>query len=183
VVDGQSQIMRTTDIDEVWVTPDGVTPSSDAIEAIADAELIVLGPGSLYTSLLPNLLLPGIREALLAARAPRIYVCNVATQDGETVGMDLATHVDALIAHTAPGLVDLVIANDGFDARVPETWHTEVVRPRWPPATLPQPRLMLDDVVDPDNAHHHDPERLAVAVLRAYDAETNARRRATMRSA
>jgi hypothetical protein len=82
-----------------------------------------------------------------------------------------------------PGLVDLVVANDGFDARAPETWHAEVVRPRWPPATIPQPRLMLDAVVDPANAHHHDPGRLALAVLRAYEAETTARRRASMRSA
>jgi len=183
VVDGQSLIMRTPAIEQVWVTPEGVVASADALEAIADAELIVLGPGSLYTSLLPSLLLPGIRDALLAARAPRFYVCNVATQDAETAGMDLAMHVDALVAHTAPGIVDLVLANDRFDARPPEDWHAEVVRPRWPPATTPQPRLVLDDVVDQDNAHRHDPARLAAAVLRAYEAETSARRRASMRSA
>jgi uncharacterized cofD-like protein len=183
IVDGQSMIMRTPAIERVWVTPDGVTPSRDALDAIADAELIVLGPGSLYTSLLPSVLLPGIRDALMVARAPRIFVCNVATQDGETIGMDLAAHVDALIAHTAPGIVDLVLGNDRFDARPPEGWHAEVVRPRWPPSTQPQPRLVLDDVVDPDNAHHHDPDRLAAAVLRAYQAESTARRRASMRTA
>ncbi len=183
VVDGQSQIMRTADIERVWVTPGDVTASQDAIDAIADAELIVLGPGSLYTSLLPSLLLPEIRDALLTARAPRIYVCNVATQEGETDHMDLAAHVDALVAHTAPGIVDLVLANNRFDARVPSDWHAETVRLLWPPTTLPKPHLVLDDVVDPDNAHHHDPARLAAAVLRAYDAESTARRRATIRSA
>jgi uncharacterized cofD-like protein len=183
VVDGQSRIMRTADIERVWVTPGDVTASQDALDAIADAELIVLGPGSLYTSLLPSLLLPAIRDALLAARAPRIYVCNVATQEGETDHMDLAAHVDALVAHTAPGIVDLVLANNRFDARVPSDWHAETVRLLWPPTTTPQPHLVLDDVVDPDNAHHHDPARLAAAVLRAYDAESTARRRATIRSA
>ena len=67
VVDGQSQIMRTPGIDHVWLTPAQVRPSGDALAAIGEADLIVLGPGSLYTSLLPSLLIPGIRDAILAA--------------------------------------------------------------------------------------------------------------------
>ena len=67
-----------------------VQASEDALAAIAEAELIVLGPGSLFTSLLPSLLIPAIRDAVLAASAPRIFVCNVATQEGETTGYDLA---------------------------------------------------------------------------------------------
>ncbi len=96
VIDGQSRIMRTAGIDRVWLTPDDVRPSEDALAAIAEADLIVLGPGSLYTSLLPSLLIPDIREALLAASAPRVFACNVATQEGETTGFDLAAHVEAL---------------------------------------------------------------------------------------
>ena len=184
VVDGQSQIMRTTDIDRVWVTPRDVQPSEDALAAIAEADLVVLGPGSLYTSLLPSLLVPGIREALLAATATRLYVCNVATQDGETAGLDLARHVEALVAHTAPGLVDIVLAHDRFDALTPPDWNAEAVRLDWPPASMsPMPRLVLDDVVDPDNAHHHDPARLADAVLRAHEAESAIRRHAIGRTA
>jgi uncharacterized cofD-like protein len=183
IVDGQSRIMRTAAIERVWVTPDDVVPSDDALAAIAEAELIVLGPGSLYTSLLPSLLIPGIRDALVAAGAPRLYVCNVATQEGETSGMDLAGHVRALVAHTAPGLVDIVLANDRFDARVPIDWQAEPVRLQWPPTGLAEPpRLILDDVVDADNAHHHDPARLAAAVMRIHEAET-ARRRTVVRTA
>ena len=96
VVDGQSQIMRTEGIERVWITPDGVQASEDALAAIAEAELIVLGPGSLFTSLLPSLLIPAIRDAVLHATAPRIFVCNVATQEGETTGYDLAAHLEAL---------------------------------------------------------------------------------------
>jgi uncharacterized cofD-like protein len=103
VVDGQSQIMRMSGIDRVWLSPTDVRASGDALSAIAEAELIVLGPGSLYTSLLPSLLIPAIRDAVLAADAPRVFVCNVATQDGETAGFDLAAHVEALRAHTAVG--------------------------------------------------------------------------------
>jgi uncharacterized cofD-like protein len=184
IVDGQSLIMGTSDIEQVWITPDEVAPSEDALAAIADAELIVLGPGSLYTSLLPNLLLPAIRDALLAASAPRLYVCNVATQDGETAGFDLAAHVEALVAHTAPGLVDLVLANNRFDARTPPDWTAETVRLHWPPASVrPTPRLILNDVVDPDNARRHDPARLATAVIHALEAETANRRRTVGRTA
>jgi uncharacterized cofD-like protein len=178
-VDGQSRIMRTAGIRNVWLTPDDVRASDDALAAIAEAELIVLGPGSLYTSVLPSLLIPAIRDAILAASATRLYVCNVATQEGETTGLDLSGHVAALLAHTAPGLVDLVLANNRFDARVPTGWQAETVRLAWPPAGMTGlPRLALDDVVDPDNAHHHDPNRLAGAVMRAFEHEAPARRRA-----
>jgi uncharacterized cofD-like protein len=176
--------MATRDIERVWVTPDGVDASEDALAAIADAELIVLGPGSLYTSLLPSLLLPSIREALLAASAPRLYVCNVATQDGETAGLDLAAHVEALVAHTGPGLVDLVLANNRFDARLQPEGAAESVRLHWPPASVrPAPRLILNDVVDAANARHHDSTRLATAVMEALEAETATRRRTMGRTA
>ena len=184
IVDGQSLIMLTRDIDRVWVTPEGVSASEDALAAIADAELIVLGPGSLYTSLLPSLLLPAIRDALLAASAPRVFVCNVATQDGETAGLDLAAHVEAVVAHTAPGLVDIVLANNRLDARTPPDWPAETVRLHWPPeAVRPAPRLILDDVVDVENARRHDPAKLATALMHALEAETANRRRTVGRTA
>ena len=185
IVDGQSRIMRTTAIDRVWISPDEVSACDDALTAIAEAELIVLGPGSVYTSLLPSLLIGPIRDAVLAANAPRLYVCNVATQDGETAGLDLAAHVDALVAHTAPEIIDIVLANNRFDARVPTSWpaEAEAVRLRWPPSSRPAPRLVLDDVVDLENAHHHDPAKLAAAILRAFEAEAVSRRRAVGRTA
>ncbi len=184
VVDGQSRIMRTSEIEQVWITPSDVHAADDALAAIAEADLIVLGPGSVFTSLLPSLLVPGIRDALLTATAPCLYVCNVATQDGETSGLDLAGHVSALVEHTTQGLIDIVLANDRFDARVPTDWRAEPVRLHWPPSGVePTPRLVLDDVVDPENAHRHDPARLAAAVMRAYDGEGTVRRRAVGRTA
>lgn len=183
-VDGQSRIMRTSGIERVWLTPTDVRASDDALAAIAEADLIVVGPGSLYTSLLPSLLIPAIRDAVLAATATRLYVCNVATQEGETSGLDLAGHVSALVAHTAPGIMDLVLANNRFDARIPSGWQAETVRLHWPPDGMPSPpRLVLDDVVDPGNAHHHDPARLASAVMRAYEGDSATRRRTVVRTA
>jgi uncharacterized cofD-like protein len=183
VIDGQSRIARATGIDRVWLTPEDVAASEDAVAAIAEADLVVLGPGSLYTSLLPSLLLPQIRDALLATPAHRVFVCNVATQRGETSGYDLADHLEALVAHTSPGIVDAVLGNNRFSARVPEAWTAEPVRLRWPPAGAPGPRLVLDDVVDPENAHHHDPERLAASLFRLLDREGSRRRTGVARTA
>ncbi len=190
VVDGQSHIMRTVGIERVWVTPDGVRASEDALAAIAEAELIVLGPGSLFTSLLPSLLIPAIRDAILAANAPRIFVCNVATQEGETTGYDLAAHVDALLAHTGPDLIDIVLANNHFVADPTGGAGEDLgggpapppVKLRWPPSAQPAPRLILDDIIDPANVHHHDPVHLASAVIRALDGEVNLRRRTVGRT-
>jgi uncharacterized cofD-like protein len=183
VVDGQSMIMRTNGIERVWVTPDSVLPSAEALAAIAEADLIVLGPGSLYTSLLPSLLIPAIRDAILAADAGRVFVCNVATQVGETAGLDLGGHVEALLAHTGPGLIDAVLANNTFTAQAPPDWPAEPVRLRWPPNVAPLPRLVLDDVVDPTNAHHHDPTRLAAALIHVLESEPRSRRRSIGRTA
>jgi len=177
IVSGQSNVMRTSGIERVWITPPDVAAGADALAAIAEADVIVLGPGSLFTSLLPVLLVPEIRDAVANAPALRLYVCNVATQAGETAGYDLADHVEALVGHTVSGLVDVVLANDRFDARVPLDWAAESVRLRWPPAVAAVPTLATDDVVDPANAHHHDPALLAAAVLRVADQEIAARRR------
>ncbi len=176
-VDGQSNIAAATGIERVWTTPEEVVLSKDAVQAIAEADVIVLGPGSLFTSILPSLLVPHIREAVLSSAALRIYACNVATQPGETTGFDLADHAEALLRHTAPGLVDVVLANNQFGARVPVDWHGAPVRLRWPPSGKAPPRLVLDDVVDPDNAHHHDPARLAAAIMRVIEREGGISRR------
>jgi uncharacterized cofD-like protein len=186
VVDGQSQVMRTAGIDRVWLTPDDVRPSDDALAAIADAELIVLGPGSLYTSLLPSLLIPAIRDAVARARAPRVFVCNVATQEGETTGFDLADHVEALVRHTTPALVDIVLANNQPPVRqgtLAAVTAPNAVALRWPPRTGSVPRLILDDVVDPEQPHHHEPARLAAAIIRAFEGEAGIRRRTAGRAA
>jgi uncharacterized cofD-like protein len=176
LISGQSTIMRTPGIEQVWIEPRDVDAAEDALAAIADAEIVVLGPGSLFTSVLPVLLIPAIRAAVASARGIRVYACNVATQVGETEGFDLADHVDALIAHTQPDIVDLVIANDrivGDEA----PWPADAVEPRWPPAVEPAPHLATDGIASRTDPHHHDPERLATAILRAIEREGSSVRR------
>jgi uncharacterized cofD-like protein len=177
VLDGQSLITRTAGIERAWVTPSDAPACEDALAAIAEADLIVLGPGSLYTSLLPSLLLPQIRDAIAASPALRLYVCNVATQVGETIDIDLAGHVEALVAHAGPGIVDCVLANNRLVTPRPPASPAEPVSLRWPPNLASAPRLILDDVVDPDRPHHHDPDRLAASVIRVWEREGSARRR------
>lgn len=187
-VAGQSVIARSTGIDRVWLTPEGVIACDDARRAIVEADLIVVGPGSLYTSILPSLLLPELTDAIRSSQAVRVFVCNVATQPGETEGYDLADHLAAIERHTGPGLLDVVLANNQFGARRPGSYAAEPVRLRWPPARIwpstDTPRLVLDDVVNPENSHHHDPARLAASIMKIYERESLARRRSrTIRSA
>jgi uncharacterized cofD-like protein len=168
-VDGQSSIARAKGIRRVWVTPPHARASSDALEAIAAADLVVLGPGSLFTSLLPSLLLPEIRDAVADAAAPCIYVAPVATQVGETEGYSLPDHLEALTAHVGEGIVDVVLANDDLGARAPRDWPASPIVPTLPDAWRRRLRLATGAVVDRDNAHHHDPGHLAEAVIALYE--------------
>ena len=167
-LEGQSLIMRSRGIRRVWISPAKVEASADAVEAIRSAELIVLGPGSLYTSLLPSLLVPGIRSALEATSGLRVFVCNVATQPGETEGYTLSEHMAALHAHEVGSLVDVVLANDNPRARQPADYPAAPVRLDMM-AGQGTPLLVTGDVVDLENAHRHDPQKLAVALLRILD--------------
>jgi uncharacterized cofD-like protein len=167
-LEGQSRIMRSRGIRRVWISPARVEASAEAVEAIRRADLVVMGPGSLYTSLLPSLLVPGIRSALESTAGLRVYVCNVATQPGETEDYSLAEHVAALFAHDVGHLVDAVLANDDPDARVPEGYPARPVRVDLPADGL-RPRVVLAGVVDRSNAHRHDPRRLTAALIRMLD--------------
>ena len=172
LIEGQSRIARTRAIETVWLEPADVRASRDALAAIAAADLVVLGPGSLYTSVLPPLLVPEIRAALASTPALRVFACNVATQVGETEGYDLADHVEALVAHLGPLAVDVVLANNHLDGSTPDQERGVPVKLRWPPVgAARRPRLALDDLVDPANPHHHDPELLAASLLRILARE------------
>lgn len=99
-------------ITQVRLLPEWPPALTETLHAIEEADLILLGPGSLYTSVIPNLLVSGVGEAIRSSDALKIYVCNIMTQDGETEGYTAADHVSALLSHGGgPGLVDLCLAN------------------------------------------------------------------------
>ncbi len=98
-------------IRKVRLLPENPMATPSALEAIREANLIVLGPGSLYTSVIPNLLVDGVAQAICESDALKMYVGNIMTQDGETEGMTLSDHVAALLEHSGTGLIDLCVAN------------------------------------------------------------------------
>ena len=114
-------------IERVFLKPENARAYPAAVQAILQADLIVAGPGSFYTSVMPNLLVPAIRDAICASAAPRIYVCNVATQAGETDGYTVSDHMRQLRLHTG-GAFETVLANDNLDTAFKGEW----VRPPSP---------------------------------------------------
>lgn len=158
-VAGQRHVTGTSSVERVWTDPADVEASPEAVAAIADADLVVLGPGSLYTSLLPNLLVPGIAAAVAATSAPVVFVANLREQPGETEGMDLPDHLEALRAHV-PGLaLTALVAHDGPQPSGPG-------RPlKVDPAAVASyaKQVIVADVLDGRDGH--DTDKLA-AVLR-----------------
>ncbi|WP_052667611.1 gluconeogenesis factor YvcK family protein [Nitriliruptor alkaliphilus] len=112
-VSGQAAIGTTPRLDQVWLDPPSPPATAAAVAAIRQADLLVLGPGSLYTSLLPNLLVPGVARAVTASNAPVVLVANLREQPGETEGMSLIAHLDALAEHVPDLTIDVLIAHDG----------------------------------------------------------------------
>ncbi|MFB4210435.1 uridine diphosphate-N-acetylglucosamine-binding protein YvcK [Shouchella sp. JSM 1781072] len=111
-VSGESKIpLAGKKIKRVYLTPDEISPLPETLDALQSADLIVLGPGSLYTSILPNLLVPGIVEAIESSKAKKAYICNVMTQAGETDQYSVSDHVQALFAHCKGEIVQSVLVN------------------------------------------------------------------------
>jgi uncharacterized cofD-like protein len=102
---------RESPIDRLLLDPGDCSATQESIEAIRQADAIILGPGSLYTSVMPNLLIKGIEEEIRRSKAKKIYVCNVMTEGGETDNFSASDHVGAIVKHTGPGIIDYCVAN------------------------------------------------------------------------
>jgi uncharacterized cofD-like protein len=114
IIVGESKIPKAGGvIRRVFIEPPDVEPLEEAIQALQEADAILLGPGSLYTSILPNLLVPGISKAIMESDAVKIYICNVMTQPGETDGYLVSDHLQAVYDHVGHQLFDYVIVNNG----------------------------------------------------------------------
>jgi uncharacterized cofD-like protein len=153
-------------IERVSIEPADVRANGEALERILEAEMIVLGPGSLFSSVLPNLLITDVRDAIAAAPGLKAYVCNVATQPGETEAMSASAHLRALFDHVGDGLIDYVIVNRNPSARRPEGWLAQPVEVDVRRLEELPVVIIEEDVIDPHNAHRHDPAKLAAALMR-----------------
>ena len=171
VVYGESTIGKCKDrIEKVFLQPENPQALPDALESIADADLIVLGPGSLFTSVIPNLLVLGIANAIRESSALRIYVCNVMTQPGETDCFTAADHLRAIMDHAGKDIVDHVLINSGcVPDRLAEKYRqegaypVEVDRDRLKPLGI---NVIEEDLISSMDYARHDPDRLAKAIMK-----------------
>ena len=162
LVAGQAAVANSAvPIVEVRLDPPAPSPYPPVLDAVAEADLVVVGPGSLFTSIIPNFLVDGVAEALRESRARRVYLCNVANQRGETGGMDAFGHVEALFSHGLAGAFDVVAVHD--EAGHPVDMPAPVSAG---PAVLERIRgtgleVVAADLVDPEDTRHHAVEGLA----------------------
>lgn len=159
IVDGQLAIARSRGkITDLRIVPDTVEPSQWALEAIAESDQIVLGPGSLFTSVIPPLLVPAIVDAINRSDAVLVYVCNLVTQDGETLGMTAGDHVDALTSLGRVRAPDAIVANTApIEVDPPlEPIHIDPDAP-----AIAGHSVVAEPLVDTDESvPRHDPIRL-----------------------
>ena len=168
-VEGESRITEGPGrIHRVQIEPSDAHAYPLALQAILNADMIVIGPGSLFTSVLPNLLIPEITSAIQASKAFKIFVCNVATQLGETDHMDCCDHLTAIEAHIGSTLVDLVIVNDNLDTHLPD--GTEAVDPTLD-GSCPVPQYAAD-LIDPANPTRHNERVLAEIIIALLEERT-----------
>ncbi len=167
VIEGESKISEHgSRIEELSIHPENPLANPDAIRAILDADMIIVGPGSLYTSVLPNLLVEGVRRAIEMSQALKVYVCNVATQHGETDDFAVSDHYEALRRHVHTHLFHFVLANNNVAGKLPEEWHSEpVLVDRM---AMNGCRVIAADVVSEENRYRHDSKKLADALVRIY---------------
>ncbi|MDD6597066.1 YvcK family protein [Anaerovibrio sp.] len=170
IVCGESKIPEANKkIHRVKLFPEHVEAVQSSLDALRDAEAIVLGPGSLYTSIMPNLLVEGIGDALCRSRAVKIYICNVMTQPGETDGYTASMHVKAILDHAGRNAVDYVIVNS---TPVPEDLKKKYAEAGAYPVIVDEDVLkalgvgvIKADLITNHDAIHHDPKKLAESVM------------------
>jgi uncharacterized cofD-like protein len=168
-VEGESRIPETAgEVRRIWLEPADPPAYPEAIQAILAADLIVAGPGSLFTSILPNLLVPDLIAAIRASRALKVYVCNVATQPGETDRYTCGDHVRVIEEHVGADLFDIILSNQRCEGQLmPGT--------SW---VLAEDDLDVDhavyraDLVDVDHPWRHEASKLAQVLMDLYQERT-----------
>jgi uncharacterized cofD-like protein len=166
MVAGESKIpMQNAPINHVFLKPDGAQINPEAAQAILSAELIIVGPGSLYTSIMPNLLVEGMVEAIKASPALKVYICNLAAQNGETDGYGVDDYLRVIQEHVGSNLFDFVLVNSNV-AHTPTGGQSQVIFKTADSNKHPEVRFIAADVVNTKLPSHHDPDKLARTIMR-----------------
>ncbi len=175
-IQGESQITAAQGvIRQIGCVPANPPALPKAIQAIQEADYIVIGPGSLFTSILPNLLIPEIRDAIVRSAAPRVYVCNLMTQPGETEGYSVSDHIEAIATVCGTQAIDAVVVHSRTPSPAVLQRYTQL---NSQPVLLDRDRirqmgcrLILANIIDEEPNKHvvrHNPKRLSQVLLRWY---------------
>lgn len=168
-VQGESSIPKMAGrVRHLWLEPNDAPAFPPVLKAILNADMIVVGPGSLYTSLLPNLLVQDLLGAVRASRALKLYICNIATQAGETDMFTVYDHVSALEEHIGDDLFDIILCNDNHQGQVTEASQWVDVDEK----ILSDPRVHCADLTDENYPWRHDSAKLAKKLIEILDEYT-----------
>lgn len=169
-VSGETNVNACTSrIKRLYLDAERCRAMPEVLHAIKKADVIVIGPGSLYTSVITNLIVPGIADAILSSKAFKVYVCNMMTEMNETLGYTLSDHIKAISDHVGTNLTEWVIANDGaISDKMWEKYSQEGANP----VILDEDRVNLlglkvrkCDLVDEADVVRHNPAKLARQIL------------------
>ncbi|QIZ10535.1 YvcK family protein [Priestia megaterium] len=181
IVSGESKIPYSGKrIKKVFMTPENIRPLPEAIQAIRQADLIIIGPGSLYTSILPNLLVPRIGDELCQSHAKKVYICNLMTQAGETHGFTASDHVKALYDHMSCAFINTILVNN---EEIPQDIQLRYNEELADPVLYDLPRLFelglevvhADIAYQENGALRHDPKKVAKILYNLLLIETKKR--------
>ncbi len=174
-LEGEAQIpKRNVRIKQLYLNPADAAPTQEALRAIRESDVIVLGPGSLYTSVLPNLIIRGIADEMLNSSAFKIYVCNVMTQPGETDGYTASDHVKTILDHTGKGILNACMVNSA--EAPPEALERYKEENSYPVAADVEKvkemgcKAVAADLLGVDNYVRHDSEKLTKALIKLIES-------------
>jgi uncharacterized cofD-like protein len=161
-VEGESRIPKASGrVRRVWLEPNDASAFPPVLQAILSAEMIVIGPGSLYTSILPNLLVGDLADAIRSSRAVKIFVANLTTQPGETAAYTCSDHLQPVEEILGDGVLDVIVCNSWYDSSLGSATHWVKVDE----LLASDPRLYQANLVDPQQPMHHDTTKLAQVLL------------------
>jgi uncharacterized cofD-like protein len=169
VVKGESNIAKITSrVKRLKIYPRVLPTTPEVLETIRNSDVIVLGPGSLYTSIIANLLIEGVIDALRKTRAPKIYVCNIMTQANETKGYKLSDHMEAIFKHIGGDVIDYVLLNNG---PIPHRLRKKYAEQASFPVEndlkyVKKLKLVSANLISGTEYARHDPDKLAKAIMK-----------------